>query len=631
MRLFILNEDSLVKGKRIDLTSLEEVTQHIKKYLWSPICFKGNYRSSSGFLSSDFLVLDIDKGLEIQEAQTRLKGLSYIIAPTRSHRIPKKNSSPCDRFRLIVPLSKPINNAEEYKKILRSFKEQYIPEADDNALDAARFFYPSPHTAIINKGRLYIQTRTALPVEVVDFLAAPPKEGQGFNSALYKASFSLFKLQFEIQEVKQILSSVITTNGWTDYNENDVNTIKSAEKAAIKEAQEKEAAIPWWTRYLLESELIIDASDNTNYFIYNKKTHSKKKIDKATIINKLGKKEGIEFIKSGQHVFFGYRPLDTNVLLTGPEGEPIFNTYNPPQWLFSWYYKGQPVENQEIPTLYKELFTFLMADHQESFTYLLDWMSKGLRAQNLTYLCAVATQGAGKNVLGDILKELFGETNSVKVTHQVFKSHFNAALKDKRLVFVDEINLTDDEAVDRLKDMVNNKITIEAKGKDSEVVHNYANIYLATNRLEGIPLEAGDRRFSVLNFTDTPLIKNPALLERIKNNEHTDPDNIASLGAYLWNRVITNDMLVPFKSVKTAQVIEARFKSWERYVLHLLKASPGEPISFDELRSEINKKFNFLNPPGDNKLIDLARRCPDVVECKGESLIGRKGERLPTV
>src|SRR6185437_15064174 len=114
-----------------------------------------------------------------------------------------------------------------------------------------------------------------------------------------------------------------------------------------------------------------------------------------------------------------------------------------------------------------------------------------------TLLCTIGAQGIGKGVFGSILEALHGEANAVKVRDQVFKGQFNAPLANKTLVYVDEIALTTKEAHDRIKDVVNQKVEIESKGKDPVQLKNYASFYLSSNSFDAIKLEAGDRRYSI--------------------------------------------------------------------------------------------------------------------------------------
>ncbi len=628
MKITVLEEGSLVRGRVVKEETLDAFLPFIRTELWSPIIFEGNYRKEERFKFADFLALDIDDGLTIDECKERIKMFDYIIAPTKSHGIEKKGSSATDRYRVIIPLHVTIKTAKDYKDAIRAFTKAYLPEADKNAMDAARFFYPSPHEPVLQVGGTRYQfSRTPLPLAVIEFLENTPKEGTGFNNGLFAAAAELYKLDYDENEIKRILNPALKANKWNDWSKEDDLAIQSAWKAQIKQRVEQEASIPWWMRYLNESELIIDASDTKNYITYNKKTKKKKKVDKNTIFHELGRKDGAAFIKAGRSCFLAYRPLERSIFLTDTDGSPLFNNYNPPEWLFDWFHKQEAVEDCAFPSIYESLFNFFVNDNKESLEYLLDWLTNGLKKQNLTYLCAVATQGVGKNALGDIIKHLFGEENSTKVSHQVFKSHFNAALKNRRFVFVDEVMLTEDESIDRLKDLVNNTITIEEKGKDSESIANYANIYLATNRPDGIPLEVGDRRFSILNFTDVPLVKRPELLKIIVDGEHIKPENIAQLGRYLWNRTLVNNMLLPFKSQKTQLVAEAQYKHWERYILNMCKTSPGEPFSFDHMRTKVFEKYKIA--PGDYKFTDLAKKCPDVLDYKDGALIGKGNERLP--
>ena len=120
-----------------DTSNEQELIELVTNYGWSPFIFKG-YRKQNNFHSCDFIVLDIDDGLTIEEAKSRILELDYfcICLPTTSH------TDEVNKFRLIFPLSRTIYQA---KKVKGTTLELYnhFPEADKACLtDVARFYFP---------------------------------------------------------------------------------------------------------------------------------------------------------------------------------------------------------------------------------------------------------------------------------------------------------------------------------------------------------------------------------------------------------------------------------------------------------------------------------------------------------
>lgn len=105
-------------------------------FAWSPFVFK-KARLQEDFISTDFLVLDIDNGLKIEEAEARIEnaGITCLCIPSTSH------TPEAHRFRLIFPLSRTIIKIEEFLASMKDLFESF-PEADPSCVtDSARYYF----------------------------------------------------------------------------------------------------------------------------------------------------------------------------------------------------------------------------------------------------------------------------------------------------------------------------------------------------------------------------------------------------------------------------------------------------------------------------------------------------------
>ena len=120
----------------IDIESDEDLFQAITNNSWSPCIFKDGYRSKINFLFTDWMVLDIDTGLKIQEAEYRCEkyNLTALICPTVSHTIDHH------KFRIIFPLSQRIDDPIVFHDTWNKL-EEIFPELDGQCSDEARFYY----------------------------------------------------------------------------------------------------------------------------------------------------------------------------------------------------------------------------------------------------------------------------------------------------------------------------------------------------------------------------------------------------------------------------------------------------------------------------------------------------------
>ena len=179
--------------------SLEEFGEVLKTEMnYSPFIYDKNYRLEINSILEECntIMLDFDDGLTIEEAKELFKDYMHIIATTKSHQ-KEKNNHVCDRFRLILPLEKPLNTTiDEYKETMAFIILKY---GNDKACkDIARFYYGFKYSeVIINK------TKHFFDYDVVQKQA---------------------KLYFKIQKDKEKQSHAITPIYKPTYN-NDISKI----------------------------------------------------------------------------------------------------------------------------------------------------------------------------------------------------------------------------------------------------------------------------------------------------------------------------------------------------------------------------------------------------------------------
>lgn len=120
---------------QVNVGNEEELFDLVTTNAWSPSCFR-QYRRLSDFLFADMIALDIDEGLGIDQAVTRLKkaNLTALVAPSPSHR----EDNP--RFRIIFPLVSRISDVDVFEATWQKLFEVF-PESDAQCKDASRFYF----------------------------------------------------------------------------------------------------------------------------------------------------------------------------------------------------------------------------------------------------------------------------------------------------------------------------------------------------------------------------------------------------------------------------------------------------------------------------------------------------------
>lgn len=144
----------------VEVDTDEALLEVVTSFAWSPFIFK-QARLKDDFVSTDFLVLDIDDGLKLTDAEARIieAGYACLAVPTTSH-TPEKH-----RYRLIFPLSRTITKVEEFEASILDLMEAF-PESDPACKDYARAFYGSTQDdGFWLDGDLLAPTEAAPPVK----------------------------------------------------------------------------------------------------------------------------------------------------------------------------------------------------------------------------------------------------------------------------------------------------------------------------------------------------------------------------------------------------------------------------------------------------------------------------------
>jgi hypothetical protein len=121
----------------LEIGTEEDLINAVTSYGWSPSIFSG-VRHNDNFVSTDFMSLDIDSGLRIEDAEKRVQGLGLacLCLPSPSH------TQELHKFRLIFPMVKTILNREDFDATW-DFLQNKFPELDAQCSDYARWYAPS--------------------------------------------------------------------------------------------------------------------------------------------------------------------------------------------------------------------------------------------------------------------------------------------------------------------------------------------------------------------------------------------------------------------------------------------------------------------------------------------------------
>lgn len=590
---------------------------------WAPGAFTENRRQIKYLESIALLVLDIDDGMTIEECRLLFGPYRHIIGTSKSHQLPKADKAACDRFRVLLELSEPLTNDLDYKATWFTV-QKYCPVIDPACKDASRFFFPCKEIVSVNEGQQWLVTKAPqtqpkpqAPVSAGAKLK-PSKRTQNFqmngapagewHGELVAACMDLKQQQWSQSEAQRYLSVFHELD-----DEHDLQTIDDVFNNRQPKHPPRADGNEALRELLARCHLIENIADPEITRMVELDSGAVHDIHRRTVYTVFSKDEAKDFMNLRRIAAqYTYNPsVPGQLTLDTATGINLFNTYVPPEWKANWFYGGAQITGSAIPTVYFDFFTHLTSGHEESREFLLDWAATSLRARNYTILTAIGEQGIGKGVLGMILEMMHGKSNFAKVRDDVFKQRFNSRLAGKTLIYVDEADLRTKESQDRIKDTVNESMEIEAKGVDATSVRNWASYYLSSNSYDAVRIEAGDRRFSIIQLTDTPLNVTD-WIKRIP--ELLDENAVSELARALWVRDIKADMKRPFRSARAAEVMEAGLNDWEDWVVFdWAPRNGGSRIELSKLQKDVETGCGLRLPPGRRKFIDLAKKYPGIL------------------
>lgn len=318
-------------------------------------------------------------------------------------------------------------------------------------------------------------------------------------------------------------------------------------------------------------------------------------------------------------VFLGWNP-DSTAFKYKENLVQSINLYRPADWQLPYFFKGQPVPATPMPKVYIDFFNHLVLN-KPSFDYLLAFtaatVQHGFKPQNYCVLTGV--QGLGKGVYFQIMQKLLGfENTGYTEANKIIGSQFNAFAKNKKLIFIDELEIKKSGEENILKPFVNDTIAIEAKGVDSISVKNYASLLLASNNIGNMKISKEDRRFC---FVDTGPVTLSTYVKKLGTG-HTidnyvkeillDDTNIAEFGRFLLNFKYEPTLLTDMLESDTRKTLQEETASdWVHVVMaNLCPKYKGKKMLLTEAQEHLKVLTNSTKIPGRRAWIQLSKDIP---------------------
>ncbi|BAQ92874.1 Phage associated DNA primase (COG3378) [uncultured Mediterranean phage uvMED] len=312
----------------------------------------------------------------------------------------------------------------------------------------------------------------------------------------------------------------------TQINEHENVIVLEDIKAELGDEMEKPKAFippPDLVRLFNEEDTYYYISHDGNTFVLaNKSTwESLPNVRKSILIGELYKYNdyipGVTknmVLHKQKTVLFEYNPYAIKEKeFRNKKGHLCLNTYAPPI-----HFKSQKAV-AKIPKAIGLFLDHLFSKDSDDYKYVLCWIANMVHhGRNLCNLIMIGEQGTGKTVfVENILASLLGEENSEIVPIEALKERFNNWSKTQ-LIHFSEVSLEREDVINRLKYLSDNQIPVEEKGKDSYKITNYASLVLTSNSIDKVRIARGERRYSIVGMTETPLVKASFIKEHYNND-----------------------------------------------------------------------------------------------------------------
>lgn len=254
------------------------------------------------------------------------------------------------------------------------------------------------------------------------------------------------------------------------------------------------------------------------------------------------------------------------------------NTYLPPFWI-SEFDKAEAKLPKEIDALFSQI------EGDMDKKYFLYFLRQMIWSKNSSYLILQGSGGIGKTTMKSVFKALVGPSNFATGKNSIFKSVFNSAIENTKLMVFDEAHYTYDEEP-FMKELPNPSISIEAKFKNAtKETRIFSSFVLMNNKEKDNYIAYDARKFCPVRLKDRRL-ETVLSSEEIANIsrkcgesltlEDYDPKYIAQIAKYLWEKCDYGKLFPQgeYRGPKFWQICRTSMFSWQAALIEALE-DPG--------------------------------------------------------
>lgn len=284
---------------------------------------------------------------------------------------------------------------------------------------------------------------------------------------------------------------------------------------------------------------------------------------------------------------------------------------------------------RRCPPVTFKLIHHVLGNEPELTAHFMNWLAwiVQTRTRTDTAWLLYGTEGCGKGLLfKKVLKPLFGHNHVTMNRVDELEGSFNAFMQQKLIVFFDEVEIPKlrdaDTVLAKLRNVITEEfISMRAMYSGAVNIPNYANIILASNKTNAVPMSSNDRRYNIGRFQHDKLELTPE-----EDGVIDSYSELQEFYDYLYNLVIDREAVrKPLVSQDRANLIATTSSSADDVADALVGKKPSMTFFLDLLPSNpVQRNALLMNAVEDYKLVLLTllrrRRTADLCNVSRDEL-----------
>lgn len=266
------------------------------------------------------------------------------------------------------------------------------------------------------------------------------------------------------------------------------------------------------------------------------------------------------------------------------------NIFSPSKYFLRATPNTQP-DLSHSPTI-ERLINHVVGGEQAVVEHLLNWLAVIVQHKTMTGTAWVlhGTQGTGKGLLFNyVFTPIFGKDNVVSKRMEELGSEFTDFMKNKFVVFIDEVQsgktLYHEKISAKLKNLiVEPRISVREMYKPAALHKNYSNLVFASNSQHPVYIAPDDRRFNVAKYQTQRIRINDADIHQIEKELGTFYDYLSS------RKADAHIARTPIFTADKQRIIDVS-RSTIDMVIDALKDG-----DFDYFKDQITDQPELINP-----------------------------------